>query len=128
MTTEIKGRFLATEFPHMLTGNPGASARNAGDTVVEIVTAMLRLDDLLPHPAATAILPKGLGVPDEEGANIIVKSYANKLIKLVILSQKCQIALFKYCLKFRLFMSFLRGQIGKIWARVICFYGKPPQF
>ena len=45
MTTEIKGRFLATEFPHMLTGNPGASARNAGDTVVEIVTAMLRLGD-----------------------------------------------------------------------------------
>ena len=65
----------------MLTDNLGARARNAGDTVVEIVTAMLRLDDLLPRPAATAILPKGLGVPDEKGANIIVKSYANKTPK-----------------------------------------------
>ena len=43
MTTELKGRFLATESPHMLTGNPGASDRDAGDTVVEIVTAMLKL-------------------------------------------------------------------------------------
>ena len=47
MTTEIKGRFLATESPHMPTGNPGASARDAGDRVVEIVTAMLMLDELL---------------------------------------------------------------------------------
>ena len=67
MTTETKGRFLAAEFPHMLTGNPGASARNAGDTVVEIVTAMLMLDELLPRPAAYAKLLKRLGVPDKVG-------------------------------------------------------------
>ena len=53
----------------MLTDNIGARARNAGDTVVEIVTAMLRLGDLFLRPAATAILPKGLGVPVEEGAS-----------------------------------------------------------
>ena len=72
----------------MLSDNIGARARNAGNTVVEIVTARLRLDDLLPRPAATAILPKGLGVPDEEGANIIVKSYANKLLKTINLVSK----------------------------------------
>ena len=74
MTTELKGRFLATESPHMLTGNPGASARDAGDTVVEIVTAMLRLDELLARPAANAKLPKGIGAPDEGGQIINVKS------------------------------------------------------
>ena len=47
LTTELKGRFLATESPHMPTGNPGASAWDAGDRVVEIVTAMLMLDELL---------------------------------------------------------------------------------
>ena len=67
MTTEFKGRFQATESPHMLTGNPGARARDAGDTVVEIVTAMLKLDDLLPRPAANAKLLKGFGAPDEGG-------------------------------------------------------------
>ena len=30
----------------MLTGTPGSSARDAGDRVVEIVTAMLMLDEL----------------------------------------------------------------------------------
>ena len=62
----------------MLTGNPGASARDAGDTVVEIVTAMLRLDELLPRPAAYAKLLKRLGVPDEKGANNNRQIVANK--------------------------------------------------
>ena len=53
----------------MLTDNIGARARNAGDTVVKIVTAMLRLGELLLQPAATVILPKGLDVPVEEGAS-----------------------------------------------------------
>ena len=78
MTTEIKGRFLATEFPHMLTGNPGASARNADDTVVEIVTAMLKPDELLPRPAAYAKLLKRLGAPYEKGANNNRQIIANK--------------------------------------------------
>ena len=69
MTTELKGRFLATESPHMPTGNPGASAWDAGDRIVEIVTAMLMLDELLVQPAAIARLPKGIGAPDENGAN-----------------------------------------------------------
>ena len=56
MTTDIKGRFLAAESPHMPTGNPGASAWDAGNRVVEIVTAMLKLDELL-------------FAPDERGAN-----------------------------------------------------------
>ena len=50
MTTDIRRRFLATESPHMPTGNPGASAWDAGDRVVEIVTAMLMLDELLVQP------------------------------------------------------------------------------
>ena len=74
MTTEFKGRFLATESPHMLTSNLGASARDAGNTVVEIVMAMLRLDELLARPAANAKLLKGIGAPDERGRIIIVKS------------------------------------------------------
>ncbi len=74
MTTEFKGRFLATESPHMLTGNPGASARDTGDTVVEIATAMLRLDELLPRPAAIAKLLKGIGALDKGGQIINVKS------------------------------------------------------
>ena len=32
----------------MLTGKPGCRATDAGDTVKEIVTAMLRLDEPLP--------------------------------------------------------------------------------
>ena len=40
-----RGDFLATEFPQMLTDTFGAPARNAGDTVVEIALAMLRLGD-----------------------------------------------------------------------------------
>ena len=62
----------------MLTDNLGARARNAGDTVVEIVTAMLRLDDLLPRPAAYAKLLKRLGVQDEKGANNNRQIVANK--------------------------------------------------
>ena len=64
-----QGEIPSQEFPHMLTDNIGARARNPGDTVVEIVTAMLRLGELFLRPAATAILPKGLGVPVEEGAS-----------------------------------------------------------
>ena len=51
----------------MPTGNPGASAWDAGDRVVEIVMAMLKLDELLVRPAAIAKLPKGIGAPDEGG-------------------------------------------------------------
>ena len=65
MTTELKGRFLATESPPMLTGNAGSRARDAGDTVKEIVTALLRLDELLARPAAIAKLPTGIGAPDK---------------------------------------------------------------
>ena len=74
LTTELKGRFLATESPPMLTGNAGARARDAGDTVKEIVTAMLRLDELLARPAAIAKLPTGIGAPYEGGQIIKVKS------------------------------------------------------
>ena len=63
MTTEPKGRFLATESPPMLTGKAGIRARDAGNTVKEIVTAMLRLDELLARPAAIAKLPTGIGAP-----------------------------------------------------------------
>ena len=65
----------------MLTGTPGASARDAGDTVVEIVTAMLKLDELLPQPAANAKLLKRLGAPDEKGANNNRRIVANKTPK-----------------------------------------------
>ena len=55
----------------MLTDNIGARARSPGDTVVEIVMATLRLGDLFLRPAATAILPKGLGVPVEKGGELL---------------------------------------------------------
>ena len=60
-----QGEIPSQEFPHMLTDNIGARARNPDDTVVETVMATLRLGELFLRPAATAILPKGLGVPIE---------------------------------------------------------------
>ena len=61
LTTDLKGRFLATESPPMLTGKPRARARDAGDTVKEIVTAMLRLDEPLPDLLRLPNYPWGLG-------------------------------------------------------------------
>ena len=71
----------------MLTDTFGAPARNAGDTVVKIALAMLRLGDCSSDLQRQPYYPRDLVAPLRGGRAIIVNVVANKLLTFNLVSK-----------------------------------------